>query len=370
MNTQQISPIMETYSRFDVSMSFGEGCWLFDEKGDKYLDALSGIAVNTLGHCHPRFTTALSAQIKKLVHTSNLYKIPLQEKLAQKLTKISSLNSVFFCNSGLEANEAAIKIARKHGNKLGYSKPKIIVFEKSFHGRSLATISASANPLIQKGFEPLLEGFVRVPLNNIEVFNEISKSQNEICAVFLETIQGEGGINLTHNNYLPLLRKICSENNWLLILDEVQCGMGRTGKWFAYQWENIQPDVVPLAKGLGSGIPIGAVITNETCGKLMGPGSHGTTFGGNPFAMRAGIETLKIIEDENLMKNAVARGKQILDSLNDAFLIRVIAREASSAAVCCQARLRLHRPCRWECCCTGRLDAQRQNPLPRSLLTF
>ena len=319
MNTQQISPIMETYSRFDVSMSFGEGCWLFDEKGDKYLDALSGIAVNTLGHCHPKFTSALSDQIKKLVHTSNLYKIPLQEKLAQKLTEISSLNSVFFCNSGLEANEAAIKIARKHGNRLGYSKPKIIVFEKSFHGRSLATISASANPLIQKGFEPLLEGFVRVPLNNIEVFNEISKSQNEICAVFLETIQGEGGINLTHNNYLPLLRKICSENNWLLILDEVQCGMGRTGKWFAYQWENIQPDVVPLAKGLGSGVPIGAVITNETCGKLMGPGSHGTTFGGNPFAMRAGIETLKIIEDENLMKNAVARGKQILDSLNDAF---------------------------------------------------
>ncbi|OUV30981.1 MAG: aspartate aminotransferase family protein [Betaproteobacteria bacterium TMED100] len=319
MNLKKISPIMETYSRFDVSMSFGKGCWLFDEKGNKYLDALSGIAVNTLGHCHPKLTAALSEQMKQLVHTSNLYKIPLQEKLAYKLTKISSLNYAFFCNSGLEANEAAIKIARKHGQKLGYSKPKIIVFEKSFHGRSIATISASANPLIKKGFEPLLDGFIRIPLNKIEKFNELSKSQQEISAVFLETIQGEGGINIPQEKYLLALREICTKNNWLLILDEVQCGIGRTGKWFAYQWENIKPDVVPLAKGLGSGIPIGAVLTNETSGKLMGPGSHGTTFGGNPFAMRAGIETLKIIEEENLMENAIARGKQILESLNNAF---------------------------------------------------
>ncbi len=319
MNLKKISPIMETYSRFDVSMSFGKGCWLFDEKGNKYLDALSGIAVNTLGHCHPKLTAALSEQMKQLVHTSNLYKIPLQEKLAYKLTKISSLNYAFFCNSGLEANEAAIKIARKHGQKLGYSKPKIIVFEKSFHGRSIATISASANPLIKKGFEPLLDGFIRIPLNKIEKFNELSKSQQEISAVFLETIQGEGGINIPQEKYLLTLREICTKNNWLLILDEVQCGIGRTGKWFAYQWENIKPDVVPLAKGLGSGIPIGAVLTNEPSGKLMGPGSHGTTFGGNPFAMRAGIETLKIIEEENLMENAIARGKQILESLNNAF---------------------------------------------------
>jgi acetylornithine aminotransferase len=257
--------------------------------------------------------------MKMLVHTSNLYKIPLQEKLALELTKISSLDLVFFCNSGLEANETAIKIARKHGQKLGYSKPKIIVFEKSFHGRSIATISASANPLIKKGFEPLLDGFVRVPLNNIEFVNEISKSNQEISAVFLETIQGEGGINIPQEKYLQDLREICTKNNWLLILDEVQCGIGRTGKWFAYQWENIKPDVVPLAKGLGSGIPIGAVMTNETSGKLLEPGSHGTTFGGNPLAMRAGIETLKIVEEENLMENANARGKQILENLNNAF---------------------------------------------------
>jgi len=319
MNTQQISPIMGTYSRFDVSMSFGKGCWLFDDKGNKYLDALSGIAVNTLGHSHPKLISALSEQIKKLVHTSNLYKIPLQEKLACKLTEISYLNSVFFCNSGLEANEAAIKIARRHGKKLGYLNPKIVVFEKSFHGRSIATISASANPAVQKGFEPLLEGFIRVPLNNIDVLSEISKSQHEISAVFLETIQGEGGINIPQEKYLLSVREICSKNNWLLILDEVQCGIGRTGKWFAYQWENIKPDVIPLAKGLGSGIPIGAVIANEYSGNLMGPGSHGTTFGGNPFAMRAGLETLKIVEEENLMKNAAVRGKQILESLNNAF---------------------------------------------------
>lgn len=319
MNTQQISPIMGTYSRFDVSMSFGKGCWLFDDKGNKYLDALSGIAVNTLGHSHPKLISALSEQIKKLVHTSNLYKIPLQEKLACKLTEISHLNSVFFCNSGLEANEAAIKIARRHGKKLGYLNPKIVVFEKSFHGRSIATISASANPAVQKGFEPLLEGFIRVPLNNIDVLSEISKSQHEISAVFLETIQGEGGINIPQEKYLLSVREICSRNNWLLILDEVQCGIGRTGKWFAYQWENIKPDVIPLAKGLGSGIPIGAVIANEYSGNLMGPGSHGTTFGGNPFAMRAGLETLKIVEEENLMKNAAVRGKQILESLNNAF---------------------------------------------------
>ena len=319
MNTQQISPIMGTYSRFDVSMSFGKGCWLFDDKGNKYLDALSGIAVNTLGHSHPKLISALSEQIKKLVHTSNLYKIPLQEKLACKLTEISYLNSVFFCNSGLEANEAAIKIARRHGKKLGYLNPKIVVFEKSFHGRSIATISASANPAVQKGFEPLLEGFIRVPLNNIDVLSEISKSQHEISAVFLETIQGEGGINIPQEKYLLSVREICSRNNWLLILDEVQCGIGRTGKWFAYQWENIKPDVIPLAKGLGSGIPIGAVIANEYSGNLMGPGSHGTTFGGNPFAMRAGLETLKIVEEENLMKNAAVRGKQILESLNNAF---------------------------------------------------
>lgn len=317
MSTLKTSAIMKTYSRFGVSMVRGEGCWLYDEKGKKYLDALSGIAVNTLGHCHPRFTTALSEQITKLIHTSNLYGIPLQEKLAHKLSKLSALDLVFFCNSGLEANEAAIKIARRHGKKLGYAKPKIIVFEKSFHGRSIATISASANPIIQRGFEPLLEGFIRIPLNSVDSIDQISRANRDISALFLETIQGEGGINIPQEKFLTKIREICTKNNWLLMLDEVQCGIGRTGKWFSYQWENILPDVVPLAKGLGSGIPIGAVMTSELAGNLLEPGSHGTTFGGNPLAMRAGIETLEIIEKENLLENAKIRGKQILDNLNN-----------------------------------------------------
>ncbi len=316
MNKKEVTSLMETYSRFDVSMSRGNGCWLYDLNGKKYLDALSGIAVNTLGHSHPKLISALSDQIKKLIHTSNLYKIPLQEELAQNLAKISNLDSVFFCNSGLEANEGAIKIARKHGHQLGYSKPQIIVFEKAFHGRSIATISASSSPLIQSGFTPLLEGFIRVQLNNIEEINQIAKSKKEISAVFLETIQGEGGINVPQEDFLIKLRDICNKKNWLLILDEVQCGMGRTGKWFAYQWEKVKPDVVPLAKGLGSGVPIGAILTNKTAGKLLGPGTHGTTFGGNPLAMRAGIETLRIIENENLLKNAEARGKQICENLS------------------------------------------------------
>ena len=317
MNVKQTSTVMKTYSRLDVSMAYGKGCWLYDEDGAKYLDALSGIAVNTLGHCHPKLITALSEQIKKIIHTSNLYKIPLQEKLADQLTKLSSLDLAFFCNSGLEANEAAIKIARRHGNELGYSKPKIIVFEKSFHGRSIATISASSNPSIKKGFGPLLDGFIRAPLNNIESINQISNLNSDVSAVFLETIQGEGGINIPKEKFLLELREICNKNNWLMMLDEVQCGIGRSGKWFAYQWEKLTPDVVPLAKGLGSGVPIGAVLTNKYAGGLLGPGSHGTTFGGNPLAMRAGIETLKIIEEENLLNNAYYRGNQILENLSE-----------------------------------------------------
>ncbi|OUW02073.1 MAG: aspartate aminotransferase family protein [Betaproteobacteria bacterium TMED156] len=311
------SSLIQTYSRMEVSMDHGMGCWLYDKNGKKYLDALSGIAVNTLGHSHPKFVSAITDQVQKLIHTSNLYQIPLQENLANELVKISNMDLAFFCNSGLEANETAIKIARKFGHSLGYSSPKIIVFEKSFHGRSIATISASSNPMMKKGFEPLLDGFIRVPLNDLEAINKNSAKHKEICAVFIETIQGEGGINIPEDSFIKKLRKICDENNWLLIMDEVQCGMGRTGKWFAFEWNNIKPDIVPLAKGLGSGIPVGAVLTSKNTGNLLGPGSHGTTFGGNPLAMRAGLETLSIVREENLLLNAQIRGKQLIKNLEN-----------------------------------------------------
>ena len=314
---QKKSFLLKTYSRLDVTMKYGIGSWLFDDNGFKYLDALSGIAVNTLGHSHPKLVSALNEQVNNLIHTSNLYKIPLQEELAEKLTRVSGLDLAFFCNSGLEANEAAIKIARKYGNSLGYLKPEVIVFEKAFHGRSIATISASSNKKMQQGFEPLLEGFIRAPINDIEAIKDIGQKHKEICAVFIETIQGEGGINIPEKKFLQELENLSLENGWLLILDEVQCGMGRTGKWFAYQWNGLSPDIVPIAKGLGSGVPIGAVLLKKSLASLMPPGSHGSTFGGNPLAMRAGLETLNIIEKESLLKNAQVQGKKLKEDLHN-----------------------------------------------------
>lgn len=300
--------VMQTYGRLPVALSHGQGCWVWDVNGRRYLDGLGGIAVNTLGHGHPKLVPALQEQVAKLIHTSNYYHVPLQEQLAAKLCELSGLSNAFFCNSGLEANEAALKIARKFGHDRGNSRPECIVFEGAFHGRSIATLSATANPKVQAGFGPLVEGFVRVPLNNIPALEAALQAHPNVTAIFLETIQGEGGINPARIEFLQALRKLCDQHDILLMLDEVQCGIGRTGKWFAHQWAGIQPDVMPLAKGLGSGVPIGAVVCGPRAAKVLQPGNHGTTFGGNPLAMRAGVETLRIMEEEGLLANAAAVG--------------------------------------------------------------
>jgi len=296
--------VMKTYGRLPVALSHGKGCWLWDTEGNKYLDGLGGIAVNTLGHAHPKLVPALTDQIGKIIHSSNYYLVPLQEKLAAKLTELSGLTNVFFCSTGLEANEAALKIARKYGHDKGIDRPEIVVYEAAFHGRSIATLSATGNPKVQAGFGPLVEGFVRVPLNDAAAIEKVAKTNSNVVAVFLEVIQGEGGIRPATIEYLKQVRRICDENGWLLMLDEVQCGMGRTGKWFAHQWAGIKPDVMPLAKGLGSGVPVGAVVCGPKAADVFGPGNHGTTFGGNPLAMRAGVETIRIMEEEGLLANA------------------------------------------------------------------
>jgi acetylornithine/N-succinyldiaminopimelate aminotransferase len=303
--------VMKTYGRVPVALSHGKGCWVWDTEGRKYLDGLAGIAVNTLGHAHPRLVPALQDQIGKLIHSSNYYLVPLQEQLAARLVELSGLSNVFFCNSGLEANEAAIKIARKFGHDKGIERPEIVVYEAAFHGRSIATLSATGNPKVQAGFGPLVEGFVRVPLNDVQAIEAVGRSHPNVVAVFLEVIQGEGGVRPTTVEYLREVRRICDERGWLLMLDEVQCGMGRTGKWFAHQWAGIRPDVMPMAKGLGSGVPIGAVVCGPRAADVLGPGNHGTTFGGNPLAMRAGVETLRIMEEDGLLANAAEVGGRL-----------------------------------------------------------
>jgi acetylornithine aminotransferase len=300
--------VLNTYGRLPIALSHGQGCWVWDTEGRRYLDALGGIAVNTLGHAHPRLVPALQEQVARLIHTSNYYEIPLQETLAARLCELSGLEGAFFCNSGLEANEAALKIARKYGHDRGIARPQVIVYERAFHGRSIATLSATGNPKVQQGIEPLVEGFVRVPLNDLAAVEAAAASNPDVAAVFLETIQGEGGINPARWEYLQGLRRICDERGWLLMLDEVQCGIGRTGKWFAHQWAGIRPDVMPLAKGLGSGVPIGAVVVGSRAVGVLGPGNHGTTFGGNPLAMRAGVETLRIMEEDGLLAHAAEVG--------------------------------------------------------------
>jgi len=311
--------VMHTYGRLPMAMSHGQGCWVWDTDGKKYLDGLGGIAVNTLGHAHPKLVPALQEQIGRLIHTSNYYGAPLQEKLAAKLCELSGMSRVFFCNSGLEANEAALKIARKFGHDKGIERPEVIVYEKAFHGRSIATLSATANPKIQAGFGPLVEGFVRVPLNDVSAIESAASEHPDIAAVFLEVIQGEGGVNPATPDYLRAIRRICDERGWLLMLDEVQCGIGRTGKWFAHQWAGIVPDVMPLAKGLGSGVPVGAVVCGPRAAEVLQPGNHGTTFGGNALAMRAGIETLRIMEEDHLLDNAVTVGSALRASLTREF---------------------------------------------------
>jgi acetylornithine aminotransferase len=307
--------VMNTYGRLPLALSHGQGCRVWDVNGKAYLDALGGIAVNTLGHNHPRLVPALQDQISKLIHTSNYYHIPLQEALAAKLVELSGMTNVFFCSTGLEANEAALKLARKFGHDKGIERPEIVVYDKAFHGRSIATLSATGNAKVQAGFGPLVEGFIRVPLNDVKALKKATAGNPNVVAVFLEAIQGEGGVNPVDVDYLRALRKLCDEQDWLLMIDEVQCGMGRTGKWFAHQWAGILPDVMPLAKGLGSGVPIGAVVAGPKAAKIFAPGNHGSTFGGNPLAMRAGVETIRIMEEEGLLANAVKVGDHLKAAL-------------------------------------------------------
>ena len=309
---------MNTYGRLPIALERGQGCRVWDVNGKQYLDALAGIAVNTLGHNHPELVPALQDQVAKIIHSCNYYHVPNQEKLAAKLVEMSGMTNVFFCNSGLEANEAAIKLARKYGHDKGISFPKIVVYEKAFHGRSIATLSATVNAKIQKGFEPLVEGFIRVPVNDIEALKAATANDPSVVAVFFETIQGEGGVNPMRTEYLQQVRALCDEKDWLLMIDEVQCGMGRTGKWFAHQWAGIVPDVMPLAKGLGSGVPIGAVVAGPKAANIFQPGNHGGTFGGNPLAMRAGVETIRIMEKDGLMANAVKVGAHLKAGLEKA----------------------------------------------------
>ena len=311
--------VMATYARLPIALSHGRGCWVWDTQGRKYLDGLGGIAVNTLGHAHPKLVPALQDQIAKLIHTSNYYHVPLQEQLAAKLCELSGLANVFFCSTGLEANEGALKIARKFGHDRGNTRPEIVVCEKAFHGRSLATLSATGNPKIQAGFGPLVEGFVRVPLNDVAALEAVARTHPNVTAVFMEVIQGEGGIHPATIEYLRAARRLCDDNGWLLMLDEVQCGMGRTGKWFAHQWAGIVPDVMPLAKGLGSGVPVGAVVCGPRAAGVLGAGNHGTTFGGNPLAMRAGVETIRIMEEDGLLANAAQVGAALKAGFERAF---------------------------------------------------
>jgi acetylornithine aminotransferase len=310
---------MNTYGRLPIALSHGQGCRVWDTEGRAYLDGLGGIAVNTLGHNHPELVPALQDQISRLIHSSNYSHVTGQEKLAAKLTELAGMSNVFFCSTGLEANEAALKLARKFGHDKGIERPEIVVYEAAFHGRSIATLSATGNPKIQKGFEPLVEGFIRVPLNDFDALKKATEGNPNVVAVMFETIQGEGGIHPMRWEYLRQVRQLCDERDWLMVIDEVQCGMGRTGKWFAHQWAGITPDVMPLAKGLGSGVPVGAVVAGPRAATIFGPGNHGTTFGGNPLAMRAGIETIRIMEEQKLLENAATVGAHLKAALEREF---------------------------------------------------
>ena len=312
--------LMNTYARLPISFTHGEGSWVYDEQGRRYLDALAGIAVNTLGHAHPRLVRALSEQAGRLIHVSNLYRIAEQERLADKLAELSGMDEVFFCNSGCEANEAAIKLARLYGHQKGIEQPAIIVMEKAFHGRTLATLSASGNRKVQAGFEPLVAGFVRVPFDDLAAVEAVAQHNASVVAVLVEPIQGEGGINLAHDEYLQGLRGLCSERGWLLMVDEVQCGLARTGRWFAHQHAGILPDVMALAKGLASGLPIGACLAAGPAAGVFKPGNHGSTFGGNPFACVAALTTLDVIEQDGLLAHAHGLGEIIRAGLSERLL--------------------------------------------------
>lgn len=310
--------LMNTYSRQPVAFVRGEGAYLWDEAGKRYLDAVAGVAVNGLGHAHPKLVKAIADQAATLIHTSNLYRVPQQEALADRLCELAGMDRAFFCNSGCEANEAAIKLARLYGHGKGIEVPTIIVMEKAFHGRTMATLTATGSRKIQAGFEPLLTGFARVPFNDLEAIRHVAEHNKSVVAVLAEVVQGEGGVNLMAPDYLAELRAICDAHGWLLMLDEVQTGIGRTGAWFGFQHSGVMPDVIALAKGLGSGMPIGACLARGAAADVFKPGNHGSTFGGNPLACAAALATLDAIEDEKLLDNARVRGEAIRSGLRHA----------------------------------------------------
>jgi acetylornithine aminotransferase len=308
-----MSHLMNTYARLPVAFTLGKGAWLTGDDGEEYLDALAGIAVNGLGHAHPKFTAALAEQVGRLIHVSNIYRIAEQERLADRLCALTGMDEVFFANSGSEANEGALKLVRMYGHKHGNPEAQTIVMEQAWHGRTLATLAATGSEKARKGFDPLPSGFIRVPYNDLAAVEKAAAADPRVQAVWLEVLQGEGGIRVADPDYLRALRQLCDDRGWLLMVDEVQCGIARTGKWFGYQWAGIRPDVVTLAKGLGSGVPIGAVVAGGRATGTFGPGNHGTTFGGGPLACRAGLETLRLIEEEGLLANAAAMGQRIRD---------------------------------------------------------
>jgi acetylornithine/N-succinyldiaminopimelate aminotransferase len=339
----QPSHVMNTYARLPVAFARGEGVWLWDTQGKRYLDALAGVAVNAVGHSHPKLVAALRDQVGTLMHTSNIYHIEAQEKLADKIAQLSGMETVFFCNSGAEANEAAIKIARYYGHKKGIENPAVVVLEKSFHGRTLATLSATGSRKVQAGFEPLVSGFVRVPFNDLDAVQRVALSNKNVVAILAELVQGEGGVCVCSDSYLKGLRDICDAHGWLLMLDEVQTGIGRTGSMFGFQHYGVTPDVMTLAKGLGGGVPIGACVAKGTAATLFQPGSHGSTFGGNTLACAAALATLDIVESENLCRNATEVGEHIRTSLK-----RVLAETPGVKEIRGQGLLigiELDRPC-------------------------
>ena len=338
-----MSHLMKNYARQAVAFTHGEGCLLFDEQGKRYLDGLAGIAVNTLGHKHPRLTTALAAQVARLIHVSNLYTVREQEVLADRLAGLAAMDEVFFCNSGCEANEAAIKLARLYGHNKGIEQPAIIVMEHAFHGRTLATLSATGNRKVQAGFEPLVSGFVRVPFDDLAAIEQVAANNKNVVAVLFEPVQGEGGIHVAHEDFLRGLRRLCDAQGWLFMVDEVQCGIGRTGTWFAHQHAGIKPDVMTLAKGLGSGVPVGACLTAGAATGVFKPGNHGSTFGGNPLACVAALTTLSVIEDDKLLDRAVALGERIRSRVQTALAGNAAIVEVRGSGL--MIGIELDRPC-------------------------
>ncbi|MGV6859945.1 MAG: acetylornithine/succinylornithine family transaminase [bacterium] len=306
--------LMSTYASLPLSFTHGKGPWLYDEQDNAYLDCVSGVAVCALGHSHPKFVAAMDNQLHRLIHVSNLFTIPQQVRLGDALCARSGMDKVFFCNSGAEANETSIKLARLRGHKLGYAQPKIIVTDGSFHGRTLATLSATGNPKVQQGFEPLVEGFLRVPFNDLDAIEQLATKHDDIVAILVEPVQGEGGVNVPDTDYLSGIRSACDKHNWLMMLDEVQTGIGRTGEWFAFQHQSVTPDVMNLAKGLGNGFPIGACVAKGEAATLFAPGNHGSTFGGNPLACTAANTVLEVIEDENILDNVQRQSQRIQHS--------------------------------------------------------